>query len=138
MCCCQGFGHCGGAMVYLSTLLFVCECWPRVCTFIWARECFMVNKQLFSAKVSRPLIRSPAVTLRQQFLGDESRHISQLCQFGASHSDVLQRAGCLLPLTALAPSENGPTSTPVFEINPDECSLRPLVLWPIRVFCSCS
>lgn len=47
-------------------LVFVCVC---VCRRVFALlcTCFMVNKQLFSAKVSQLPIRSPAVTPRWQF-----------------------------------------------------------------------
>lgn len=44
-----------------------------VCAFMCARTCFMVNKQLFSAKVSQLLIRSLLVTLQWQFGRDESQ-----------------------------------------------------------------
>lgn len=128
VCCCRRCGPCCGAMLYLPMCCCLCV---RECRRVFALlcTCFMVNKQLFSAKVSQLLIRSPVVTPRWQFGRWIPADQPTFVDLGlVSHSDMFQNAGCLLPLTTLAPSEDGPTPTQVFEINPTECSLGPRVL----------
>lgn len=81
VCCCRGYGPCCGATVYL----WVCVCVSAgacACAFMRTRTCFMVNKQLFSAKVFQLLIRSLVVMQCCGSLEDESQQIGQLCRFG--------------------------------------------------------
>lgn len=132
MCCCQGYGPRCGAMVHLRMCAYICVC-TCICAFVCTRMRFMINKQLFSARFFQLFIKSLVVKLHWESGGWTSAHQPTLVDVGlVSHSGLLRKAKCLLHLTTVPPSENGPTSNEESKINSSECSLWPRVLLSIR------
>lgn len=118
VCCCQGYGSGCGAVVHLWMCRYLCVC-ACIGAFVCTRISFMINKQLFSTKIFQLLIKSLVVKLRWEFRRWISVPQPTFVDLApVSHSILLQKARCLLLLTTVTPSENGPTSNEESKINP--------------------
>lgn len=81
--------------------------------------------------------RSAETALWKMDLGI-SANFSQFGGLRLTFTYVSKRGMFIASDNTLLPSENGPTTIQVFEINPAECSLRPRVLLPAGAFGICS
>lgn len=139
-CCCASACLCRDSvdqrLRFFFFLLFFMSC-------ICARTCFMVNKQAFFPRhqslsaADQIAGRSAETALWKMDLGI-SANFSQFGGLRLTFTYVSKRGMFIASDNTLLPSENGPTTIQVFEINPAECSLRPRVLLPAGAFGICS